>query len=53
MYPSKEELYKWYVEEDGNYKDASNYFGISRWKFEDLCRRYNIKKDRHKTCKKV
>lgn len=52
MYPSKEEIYKWYVEEDGAYKDAPDHFGISRWKFEDLCRVYGIKKDRHKTCLK-
>ena len=52
MYPNKDELYKWYIEEDGNYRDAPKHFNISMWKFESLCREYNIKKDRHKTCLK-
>lgn len=46
---SREEIYTWYIVQDGNYKEAPQHFGISRWKFEDLCRKYNIKKDRHKT----
>lgn len=50
--PTKEELYKWYVEEDGNYKDAPAHFDITRWCFESLCREYGIKKDRKKSTEK-
>lgn len=49
---TREELHEWYIVKDGSYLDAPDYFGISRWKFEDLCRKYNIKKDRKKTCLK-
>ena len=55
---SKEELIKWYVEDDGNYKDAPAHFGITKNQFESLCRYYGIKKSRRnaryksiKTCK--
>lgn len=50
--PTKEEIYQWYIIEDGAYKDAPKHFGISQWCFDNLCRDYNIRKDRHKTCLK-
>lgn len=52
MIPTKDELYQWYIIEDGAYKDAMNHFGITQWCFDTLCRKYGIKKDRHKTGKK-
>ena len=52
MIPTKEEIYQWYIIEDGAYKDAPKHFGITQWCFDNLCKQYQIRKDRHKTGKK-
>ena len=41
---SKEEIIKWYIEEDNDYKDAPQHFNITQYAFDKLCRYYNIKK---------
>lgn len=46
---SKEDIVKWYIEEDNDYKDAWEHYGITQFAFDKLCRYYNIKKDRSKT----
>lgn len=51
-YPTKEDIYQWYIIEDGSYKDAPEHFGISMYEFEKRCRFFGIKKDRKKTCLK-
>lgn len=51
-HPTKEEIYQWYVVEDGAYVDAPKHFNISRWEFERRCRVFGIRKDRRKTCLK-
>ena len=50
--PTKEEIYQWYVVEDGAYLDAPKHFNITMWEFEKRCRAFGIKKDRKKTCLK-
>ena len=45
-------LYDWYVTKDNSYKDAPNYFNISQYQFDKLCREYNIKKDKSLVNKK-
>lgn len=41
-------LYKWYIEDNNNYKDGPTYFGITQWTFDRLCKEYGIKKDKSK-----
>ncbi|MGM9544324.1 MAG: hypothetical protein ACI3T9_05010 [Romboutsia timonensis] len=45
-------IYNWYIVEDNSYKDAPKYFNISQYQFDNLCREYNIKKDKSLVNKK-
>lgn len=42
----KEDIIKWYVEEDHKYEDAFEHYGITQFAFDKLCKYYGIKKDR-------
>lgn len=56
---TKDAIVKWYIEEDHDYNDAAEHFGIARSMFDKLCKDYGIRKDKSKsrykgleTCKK-
>lgn len=46
---TKDEIIKWYVEEDHDYSEAPSHFGITRSMFDQVCRYFGIKKDKSKT----
>lgn len=46
---TKDEIVKWYVEEDHDYSEAPSHFGITRSMFDQACRHFGIKKDKSKT----
>lgn len=45
----KEDIIKWYIEEDNDYKDAFDHFKITQYAFDKLCKYYGIKKDKSKS----
>ena len=49
---SKEDLIKYYIEEDHNYYDTIKHFELTDWMFNKVLDYYGIKKDRSKSCKK-
>lgn len=49
---NKDDVYQWYIVEDNSYSDAPKHFGVSQWTFDQLCKQWGFKKDRHKTCLK-
>ena len=44
--PTKEEIIKYYIEENHKYYDTINYFGLKELEFLKLCKEYKIEKKR-------
>ena len=48
IYLNKEEVIKYYIEENHTQEESSTYFGVSKKQFYTYCNKNNIKKDHKK-----